>query len=220
MSRDFLMNNLIEHVEQVGDAFISENKHNKFRERFFPHIFNYLGYTRGVEVGVDKGAFSLQLLSSMPEIKELIGVDPYIDNFGSDHRPGHFDQIGENRYSEAINNLKEFIQKGKCTIVKDYSANASKLLDKESIDFVYIDGDHSLEGIYTDLYSWTPKVKIGGIVAGHDYKDGPKSGIEDYFGEQLPFHVKTVVDYFGRRYGYKIHPVGGIIKSFWFIRTH
>ena len=48
--------------------------------------------------------------------------------------------------------------------------------------------------------------KIGGIIAGHDYKDGPKSGISDYFGKQLNYHIKTVVDYYGQRYGYKIHP--------------
>lgn len=39
-----------------------------------------------------------------------------------------------------------------------------------SLDFVFIDGDHSYDGVMRDLVAWIPKVKVGGILAGHDYE--------------------------------------------------
>ena len=38
-----------------------------------------------------------------------------------------------------------------------------------SLDFVYIDGDHSFDHAMLDLILWSRKVRPGGIVAGHDY---------------------------------------------------
>jgi predicted O-methyltransferase YrrM len=38
-----------------------------------------------------------------------------------------------------------------------------------SLDFVYIDADHAYLPTSRDIYYWTEKVRIGGIVAGHDY---------------------------------------------------
>lgn len=37
-----------------------------------------------------------------------------------------------------------------------------------SLDFVYIDGNHSEEYVRQDIRLWWPKVKIGGMLAGHD----------------------------------------------------
>jgi SAM-dependent methyltransferase len=38
----------------------------------------------------------------------------------------------------------------------------------ESLDAVFIDGDHSMEAVYDDILAWLPKVKPGGILCGHD----------------------------------------------------
>ncbi len=40
------------------------------------------------------------------------------------------------------------------------------------VDFIWIDGDHSYEGVAGDIYHWIPKVHKGGIVAFHDYFEG------------------------------------------------
>lgn len=37
------------------------------------------------------------------------------------------------------------------------------------VDMVFVDGDHSKEGVYGDIVAWYPKIKIGGIIAFHDY---------------------------------------------------
>lgn len=49
------------------------------------------------------------------------------------------------------------------------SVEASKLYDDNSLDFVFIDANHTYEFIRDDIKVWYPKVKKGGILAGHDY---------------------------------------------------
>ena len=49
------------------------------------------------------------------------------------------------------------------------SVEAAKHFKDNSLDFVFIDADHSYESIKEDIIAWLPKVKEGGILAGHDY---------------------------------------------------
>ena len=61
----------------------------------------------------------------------------------------------------------------------------------ESLDFVFIDAGHTYEDVIEDLTNWLPKVKIGGILAGHDYSPeypyehsiGVNKAIEEFFGK-------------------------------------
>jgi len=48
------------------------------------------------------------------------------------------------------------------------SVEAAKDFSDESIDAVFIDGDHSFEAVKQDIMAWLPKVKPGGILCGHD----------------------------------------------------
>lgn len=48
-----------------------------------------------------------------------------------------------------------------------------KELDLGELDFLYIDGDHTYEGIKKDLMIYTNFVKDGGIIAGHDIQHPP-----------------------------------------------
>jgi len=41
----------------------------------------------------------------------------------------------------------------------------------ESLDFVFLDGDHSYDSIKKDICAWLPKVKKNGIIAGHDFSN-------------------------------------------------
>jgi predicted O-methyltransferase YrrM len=49
------------------------------------------------------------------------------------------------------------------------SVTGGKLYPDESLDFVFIDAGHEYEDVKNDLLTWCPKVKKGGIIAGHDY---------------------------------------------------
>ena len=203
---------VIAYVESITNPILGEK-----RESFFPKLINSLELKTGVEVGVDKGGFSKCLLTGTT-IEKFWCIDPWIDDFGSNHRPGYFDKSGDIRLNQAYQTLKSDVDKERAILVRATGVEASKIVQNE-LDFVYIDGDHSLEGIFNDLYSWVPKVKVGGIVAGHDYKNGPNSGMKDYFGNQLDFEVKTAVDFYCKKYGYKVFAVGPRVPSWYFVKV-
>lgn len=52
---------------------------------------------------------------------------------------------------------------------KDTSQAAARVVPDETLDFVYIDGDHSFYHVTNDLTLWWPKVKKGAAIGGHDY---------------------------------------------------
>lgn len=57
------------------------------------------------------------------------------------------------------------------------SVNAAKHQADGSLDFVFIDADHTYESVLADIDAWLPKVRSGGILAGHDYVNAPWSGV-------------------------------------------
>lgn len=216
MDKQYRDQDFVDNVDKIANELITEKRSNHHRDKFFPLMIERLGYKTGAEIGVDKGAFSHHLLSKT-NLERLYCIDCWMDDFGSDHKPEEYDPVGDNRMQTAMKLLGEFGERAQ--FMKATSAIASQSIPNDSLDFCYIDGDHSLEGIYTDVYSWIHKVRIGGMLAGHDYKDGPKSGIKDYWGGQLPYLIKSVVDNFGLQYGYKVHEVGGRIMSWYFVKT-
>ncbi len=56
----------------------------------------------------------------------------------------------------------------KVVFIHDTSTNFSKQVLDEELDFIFVDGDHSYEATLADITNYWPKVKKGGIFAGHD----------------------------------------------------
>jgi len=73
------------------------------------------------------------------------------------------------KFREAEADAKDRLKKYGCTLIKDFSLAAAKRIPKSSLDFVYIDANHSFDEVMQDIIHWAPKVRSGGIVAGHDY---------------------------------------------------
>lgn len=73
-------------------------------------------------------------------------------------------------YKKFIANLKNngITTKHVTPIIAD-SSEASRLFDRESVDFVFVDADHSYQGVLRDIVAWLPKMKKTGVIAGHDY---------------------------------------------------
>ena len=218
MDKKYENQELIDKVDKISNEILAQKGHMYIRERFFGAMIDKMGLKTGAEIGVDVGEFSGKLLSGCT-LEKLYGVDFWPSDFGSDFRPDFFIKEGGTRYQQCQKNLEKFIQEGRVELVKSDSVVAATKFEDNSLDFVYIDGDHSLQGIMFDTYAFTPKIRIGGICAGHDYKDGANSGVSGWDGKQLDYKVKTVVDYFCQRFGYKLNVVGGIVKSWWFVRS-
>jgi hypothetical protein len=68
---------------------------------------------------------------------------------------------------DAKENLAKYSDRNK--IIKSFSVEASKEFEDGSLDFVYIDGNHEYAQTVADISAWDRKVRVGGIVAGHDY---------------------------------------------------
>ena len=63
------------------------------------------------------------------------------------------------------------------------SQEAFKLYRDESLDFIFVDGDHSYQGVHNDIKNWLPKLKFGKTMAGHDYDWAVvRKAVVDFFG--------------------------------------
>lgn len=70
------------------------------------------------------------------------------------------------------------------------SLDYAKLTSPESIDFIYIDGNHQYTSVKEDLNTWYPKIKLGGVIAGHDYGwVSVNKAISEFFKNQPPVAV-------------------------------
>ena len=131
-------------------------------------LFNTLGYKTGVEIGVSKGLHAKQLCKTIEDLK-LFLVDPWA---GYD-TPQVSDEQANARYKACRKRLVpydvEYFRKTSMEAIESFNDN--------SLDFVYIDGLHTFDGVMSDLIFWSPKVRSGGIVAGHDYLEFPNGGI-------------------------------------------
>lgn len=154
------------------------------------NLLNELNFKIGVEIGVQRGIYSESLCRANPQMK-IYGVDPWISAETEQGNPA--DKRTENStsqktcdrlYREAVNRLKVY---PKYHILKEYSVDAVKRFEDESLDFVYIDGNHQDDFVVQDIEVWSKKVRLGGIVSGHDYYNT----IESAKGQ---LHIENVVN--------------------------
>lgn len=92
------------------------------------------------------------------------------------------------------------IFKSNMKTVEDYyqdmkmtSMEAVNKFDDESIDFVFIDGSHEYKDIKDDIIHWLPKVKKGGVLAGHDYYFPPQPsswGLRNYANSNINLEIQ------------------------------
>lgn len=119
--------------------------------------FKELGFRTGAEIGVCSGTYSQILCENNPDLKLYC-----VDNWGEGKR---VDKRWQRKYEEAKSRLAPY----NTVIIRKISLDAAKDFEDGSLDFVYIDADHSYNSVKEDINAWAPKVRIGGIVAGHDY---------------------------------------------------
>jgi hypothetical protein len=130
-----------------------------------PELKNYPNGIRGIEIGVHQGANAYMLLTECSNIGKLTAIDPFLPYYDVDHFVGQ--EYVESNYLATLENLSTFGDR--CEVIRARSIDTNNRFDDESMDFVFIDGDHSIRGLLADLIAYEPKVKKGGIVAGHDY---------------------------------------------------
>lgn len=139
------------------------------RRELLPLVLNALGLKGvGAEIGVKEGKFSERILR-LWEGGALYSVDPWREFGANDYVDvSNVPQPQQDElYLETIRRLLPFQRRS--VIWRLTSKEAAEILPDDSLDFCYIDADHSYRGVSQDIRLWYPKLKKGGVLAGHDY---------------------------------------------------
>ena len=161
----------------------------KNRWTYLPNLFKEMGFTVGAEIGVELGAFSKHLIQDNPNLK-LYCIDfwkSYMFNGAGKGgvKAGKSSSRQQDYYQRAVEKLAPY----NCELIRASSMDAVKDFDDESLDFVYIDANHDYEFVKEDIREWSKKVRIGGIVSGHDYQvfssgnDGVIRAVDEWVAE-------------------------------------
>jgi hypothetical protein len=159
---------------------------NAIREDL-PKFFVEMGFKKGVEIGTAKGIYAEEFGKAG---LELYCIDPwrsYDDYEYDENSPVSL----RNQFEEAKQRLAPY----NCHLIEKFSMDALKDFEDESLDFVYIDGNHGFKYVTEDIFEWSKKVKKGGIISGHDYITTNR--------EFDNIHAKYVVDAYTKAFGIK-----------------
>lgn len=153
-----------------------------------PEFFREMGFKTGAEIGVFHGEFTEKLCQAGLFV---YGIDPWMGYVGAGRSELVQDKQDVN-FNQAKKNLSPYKN---LTLIRKTSIEALKDFKDQSLDFVYIDGDHRFRYIAEDISEWYQKVRPGGIVSGHDYfLTQPKAS-------NVICQVQKVVDAFVYTYG-------------------
>lgn len=154
-----------------------------------------------VEVGVFLGLSISFLATKIKHKKDVMiyGVDLF-DTWAGKDVVGLLDEeknlsdsdllktLGNFKYNFVKDRLKRIDCDNIVELIRQNSWEAAKNFANKSIDFVFIDADHRYESVKKDITSWLPKIKSGGMIAGHDFQE---QGVKDAVAEEAGKEVRV-----------------------------
>lgn len=149
---------------------------------------------RGAEIGVFAGDTSRELLKGDPSL-QLLMVDSWEGDgqaYSGDSGDWHatLPQAAQDEFLSKARKRVAFAN-GRASIVRKRSQEALADVPDASLDFVFIDADHSYHGCRNDIEGWARKLKPGGWLGGHDYQntDFEKFGVTRAVDEYVSRHA-------------------------------
>lgn len=150
---------------------------NWMRWEFLAYCANRFGWTKGAELGLWQGRTTTHLLEHCPKLT-MIGVDLWAaqpENDGPEDYAGWDHGQHERQCRDSLAPYADRV-----TIIKAMTSDATTWVEDASLDFVFIDADHSESGVRSDIAAWLPKIKPTGWIMGHDISwDGVRSAVGD-----------------------------------------
>jgi len=150
------------------------------RFEFLAYCVNYFGWATGAELGLWEGKTISHVLARCPQLS-MLGVDLW------EAQP---DNPGPEGYEGWDHDEHERICRERCApfgdrarLIKGYTVTAANEVEDASLDFVFIDADHSEQGCRADISAWLPKIKPTGWIMGHDIN---WPGVKAAVGDMLP----------------------------------
>ena len=187
---------------------------------------------KGVEVGSFEGGYANEIL------KEWSGKLYLVDVWRPLNIKDYEDSSNQHSYKTIINKCLDNISghEDRCFMIRGDSVNGAELFNDESLDFIYIDANHKYEFVKQDMETWFPKLRNGGIFAGHDYlkmdwysdASYAENGKDKHIWTQTSsgnfdnyaglFGVNPAVDEFCKKYGYKFDLTNEWFASWYFTK--
>lgn len=152
-----------------------------------------------LEVGVAYGFHALHLLTTNSLIN-YTGIDPYLagydsaDSFSSDvaHVFDSEPQVAMDRLHDAVVARLSTEFGDRSRVIRMDSVSASALFPNQSLDLIFIDGDHQYDSVLQDLNVWYPKLRSGGLLVGDDYAWPDVQGAVSAFSDQMGVPVAVI----------------------------
>lgn len=149
------------------------------------------------EIGVAQGEFSKQILARAKP-RKLHLIDPWEHQLRADYqRDGNNVDADrqEERFQQVVGMFAAEQQAGQVEVHRAYSQDAAASFADGQLDWLYIDGLHSYDGVSADLRNYQGKVKQDGFILGHDYTNHVRA-------QSMDFGVVEAVNEFVCREGY------------------
>ena len=163
---DIGLSPIISPSDSLSDALKDLSKSSTSRSDLWPPFVNYIQANTVLEIGVWKGTFAANMLSRCKSITKYYMLDPWrkLDDWNKPCNRGNTEF--ESCYHEAM--AATGFADTKRIVLRGTTAEMIARIPDGSLDFVYVDGDHTLRGITIDLISAYPKVRLGGFITGDD----------------------------------------------------
>lgn len=138
-----------------------------------------------VEVGSWKGRSSAFMAVELVNRQKKIQFDCVDTWEGDPNEQAHVEDEhvqSSTLYDHFLENMKPVA--GHFNPIKMTSVEAAKLYPDQSLDFVFIDAAHDYDNVKADVMAWLPKIKPGGVLAGHDWGHAPVArAVKEVLGE-------------------------------------
>lgn len=152
--------------EQISDEIVGESRFD-----IWTQILKAANVRSMAEIGVWKGDFAKYILEKCDFVEQYFMIDPWAHlpdwNKPLNVRREVFDEV----YAEAMD--KTAFASEKIIALRGRTNDVIDEIPDNSLDFAYIDGDHTLRGITIDLIRLIPKIKEDGFIGGDDFVPTP-----------------------------------------------
>lgn len=155
---------------------------------------NEFGWTKGVELGVFDGTTLFYLLDHCSDLS-MIGIDLWGKTVRHPNAPistekclcEHCNATRVKRRATPEGGVEAEVMdraliEHRATIIKANTAESADIVEDKSVDFVFVDGDHSKAGVSSDIEAWGNKIRPGGRLVGHDFNmSSVREAVADHF---------------------------------------
>lgn len=131
---------------------------------------NYLNHIEArvvAEIGVFRGDFAEHILDECPGISRYYMIDPWRQLPEWNKPLNVADDVFDGWYQESLERTER--HEGRRVVLRGTTAEVIDGIGDESLDFAYVDGDHTLRGITIDLHLVYPKIRADGSIGGDDF---------------------------------------------------